>query len=65
MLKHKATVEEYQSEAVIMMYHDKKGEQRERSIEIFKMRGTNHSKKIYPLKITSQGIIVFPNQTVY
>ncbi|MFP4403559.1 MAG: RAD55 family ATPase, partial [Candidatus Woesearchaeota archaeon] len=63
--EHVSTVEEYQSEGVIFMYNIKKGDVRERSIEVFKMRGTNHSTKINPLKITFEGIIVYPEHNVY
>lgn len=63
--KHISTVEEYQSEGVVFLYHYKKGDLRERSIEIFKMRGTNHSTKIFPLKISSDGVTVYPDENVY
>jgi KaiC/GvpD/RAD55 family RecA-like ATPase len=63
--EHVSTVEEYQSEGVIFIYNIKKGDVRERSIEVFKMRGTNHSTKINPLKITFDGITVYPEHNVY
>jgi KaiC/GvpD/RAD55 family RecA-like ATPase len=62
---HESTIEEYQSEGVIFIYHSKKGDIRERSIEVFKMRATNHSTKINPLKIDSSGITIYPDQNVY
>ncbi|MFW6449651.1 MAG: RAD55 family ATPase, partial [Nanoarchaeota archaeon] len=62
---YSATMEEFQSEGIIYMYHTKKEDVRERSIEVFKMRGTSHSTKINPLKISSDGITVYPEENVY
>ena len=62
---HISTVEEYQAEGVVFIYHTKSGDIRERSIEVFKMRATNHSAKIFPLKISGEGITVYPDQNVY
>lgn len=63
--EHEAKIEEYQAEGIVYMYHTKKGDVRERSIEVFKMRGTNHSTKISPLKIGPGGIVVYPEESVY
>ncbi|MGM5482013.1 MAG: RAD55 family ATPase [Nanobdellota archaeon] len=63
--EHQATVEEFQAEGIVFLYHAKKGEVRERSIEVFKMRGTDHSTKINPLKISDAGITVYPEENVY
>ncbi|MFW6013757.1 MAG: RAD55 family ATPase [Nanoarchaeota archaeon] len=63
--EHQAKLEEYQAEGIIYMYHTKKGDVRERSIEVFKMRGTDHSTKICPLKIGPGGIVVYPDESVY
>jgi KaiC/GvpD/RAD55 family RecA-like ATPase len=38
---------------------------RERSIEIFKMRGSIHSQNIHPYEITSNGIVVHPHEEVF
>jgi len=38
---------------------------RERAIEILKIRGENHQKKIVAFKITDEGIKVFPEQEVF
>ncbi len=63
--EHESKIEEYQAEGIIYIYHTKKGDIRERSIEVFKMRGTNHSTKICPLKIGPKGIVVYPDESVY
>jgi KaiC/GvpD/RAD55 family RecA-like ATPase len=51
--------EEYVTRGVIVMrlLPQKNGELK-RTIQVMKMRGTNHSTRTYPMKITSQGIVV-------
>jgi KaiC/GvpD/RAD55 family RecA-like ATPase len=36
----------------------------EKTINIYKMRGTNHGRRFYPMQIRDQGLIVFPDQHV-
>jgi len=45
-------------DAIILLYLLKVKNQRARSIEILKMRGTNHSQKMYSIKIDKKGISV-------
>lgn len=49
---------ELEADSIIMIYFLRKGEERERTLEILKMRGTNHSKRIHDLEMTKRGIIV-------
>ena len=49
----------------MVLHTVRKAETRDIAIEIKKMRGTNHSRKMHPFKITEKGVIVFPNQPVY
>jgi circadian clock protein KaiC len=63
--RHSSTVTEFESDSVILLYNIRKGDVRERSIEIFKMRATLHSAKIFPMQITEKGIIVYPEQVVF
>lgn len=63
--KHSSTVIEFESDGVILLYNIRKGDVRERSIEIFKMRATQHSAKIFPMQITEKGIVVYPEQVVF
>ncbi len=53
-------VEQFVTEGTIVMYNHRTENGRVRSIEIFKMRGSDHSKKVHPYEITSQGIVVHP-----
>ncbi len=51
---------EFESDSIVVLYYireDKKAE-RERYLEIIKMRGTEHSNKVYPFDITKKGIFV-------
>ncbi len=58
-------IENFVTEGTIMMYYKRSDSVRVRSIEIFKMRGSNHSQNIHPYDITSNGIIVHPHEEVY
>lgn len=58
-------VETFVTEGTIMMYNKRIDTVRVRSIEIFKMRGSDHSRNIHPYDITSNGIVVHPHEEVY
>ncbi len=62
---HRSTVEEFEVDSVILLYNLRKGDSRERALEIFKMRGSKHSAKIFPMTISDTGIRTFPDQTVF
>lgn len=51
-------VEEYVVDGVIELYYEKEDEQFQRYIAVKKLRGTEHSKRIYPINIGKQGITV-------
>ena len=58
-------VEEFLADGVIVFYNFKRGDVREKGIEILKMRGENHQKKIVAMTISGSGITVYPDQEVY
>jgi len=58
-------VETFVTEGTILMYYKRSENVRVRSIEIFKMRGSNHSQNIHPYEVTSNGIVVHPHEEVY
>ena len=58
-------VEEFLADGVIVLYNIRRGNIRERAIEILKMRGTKHQEKIVAMKITDKGIVVYPGQEVF
>lgn len=62
---HISTIMEFEVDGVILLYNLRKGDVRERSLEIYKMRATQHSAKIFPMKIEDAGIIIYPEETVF
>ena len=58
-------VEEFLADGVIVFYNIRKANVRETAIEVLKMRGAKHQKKIVAMKITDKGIKVFPDQEVF
>jgi len=58
-------VEEFLADGVIVLYAIKKGNIRENAIEVLKLRGAGHRKKIVAMQITKEGVIVYPDQEVF
>ncbi len=56
---------EYEVDSIIVLYYGKTGDIRKRAIEVLKMRGTRHARKIFPMKIYNKGIEVFPKEAVF
>ncbi len=57
-------VENFVVEGTIVLYYTKVENTRVRSLEIFKMRGSNHSRKTHPFEITNRGIVVYSKEEV-
>jgi KaiC/GvpD/RAD55 family RecA-like ATPase len=58
-------VEEFLADGVIVFYNIRKGNERETGIEVFKMRGEKHQRKIVSMQITDTGIKVYPDKEVF
>jgi circadian clock protein KaiC len=59
-------VEEFLADGVIVLYTMKVGNIKEKAIEVMKLRGAEHKKKIVAMNIvTGLGIKVFPDQEVF
>ncbi len=58
-------VETFVTEGTIALYYTRSQGVRIRSLEIIKMRGSNHSRKIHPFEITNKGIVVHSKEEVY
>jgi len=58
-------VEEFLADGVVVLYNLKHGNVRENAIEILKLRGAGHQKKIVAMQITREGIVVYPQQEVF
>ena len=51
---------QFESDSIIILYNLRNKNKRQRYLEILKMRGTPHSKKIHNFEITSSGVKVNP-----
>ncbi len=58
-------VEEFLADGVVVLYSLKHGNIRENAIEILKLRGAAHQKRIVAMQITPKGVIVYPEQEVF
>lgn len=56
---------EFLADAVIVLYNIRKGDVRERALEVKKIRGTKQISKIMPMKINNAGIEIFPEETLF
>jgi len=55
-------VEEFVADGIIVLYYTPLNNEYTRSVFIWKMRGTNHSRKMHPFKISDDGIVVYPKE---
>lgn len=63
--KHSPDIVEFEVDGVIGLYNLRKKNIRQRVAEVLKMRGTKFSSKIFPVKITDNGFVFYPNESVY
>ena len=55
-------VEEFVVDGVIVLYYKQTGSQFSRSITVWKMRGSKHSSKLHPYRITEKGVVVYSKE---
>lgn len=58
-------IEEFLADGVVVFYNVKRGNMRVRAVEILKMRGAKHEKKIVPFEIGNNGITIFPTEPIF
>ena len=58
-------VEEFLADGVVVLYNIKRGNLRENAIEVLKLRGAKHQKKIVAMQISNSGIVVYPEQEIF
>ncbi|HME86782.1 MAG TPA: ATPase domain-containing protein, partial [Candidatus Nanoarchaeia archaeon] len=58
-------VEEFLADGVIVLYNLKRGNVRENAIEVLKLRGAGHQKRIVAFQVTDKGFVVYPEQQVF
>ena len=57
-------VEEFLADGVIVFYNIRKKDYRGTAIEVLKMRGEAHQKKLVTMRITNKGIKVYPEKEI-
>ena len=58
--------EEFLADGVIVLYNIRKESVRINAIEVLKLRGAKHQKKLIPFEITAKhGIVAYPNEEIY
>jgi len=58
-------IEHFVMDGIINLYNLDREDRRVRALEIFKMRGTDHSRDLVPFKVTPQGIKVYVGEKVF
>ncbi len=62
----KSGVEEFLADGVFVFYNFRQGSSRINALEIVKLRGVDHKKKIVPFKVVAaQGIVLYPMQELF
>jgi KaiC/GvpD/RAD55 family RecA-like ATPase len=56
---------EFLVDAVVAIHQIKNKDVKDKAIEIVKMRGTDHSNRLIPLKIEKKGVVLYPTQRVF
>jgi len=58
-------VEEFVTDSVIVLYYERNEFTFTRAIQVWKISGSDHSKKLHPYKITKNGIVVQPGEEAF
>ncbi|MBN2101573.1 MAG: hypothetical protein JW716_01735 [Candidatus Aenigmarchaeota archaeon] len=58
-------VEEFVADSVIVMYYERFQSAFTRSMQVWKSRGSDHSLKLHPYRITEKGIRVYPDEEAF
>lgn len=58
-------IEHFVMDGIINLYNMGREDRRIRGLEIFKMRGTSHSRDLVPFKVTPSGIKVYVGEKVF
>jgi len=65
MERHQSQDIEFEVDGIILLYYVRKGDIRNRALEILKLRGSKHASRIFPMKITDTGVVIFPDEAVF
>ncbi len=61
----KFDIEHFVMDGIINLYNLDREDRRVRALEVFKMRGTDHSRDLVPFKVTPSGIKVYVGEKVF
>lgn len=61
----KFDIEHFVMDGIINLYNLDREDRRIRALEIFKMRGSDHSRELVPFKVTPSGIKVYVGEKVF
>ena len=62
---HKSMPLDFEVDSIVWLYNMKKADVRTRALEVYKIRGSKHLQKTFPLEISDKGIIIYPEQSVF
>ncbi|MBM3200251.1 hypothetical protein FJZ53_04900 [Candidatus Woesearchaeota archaeon] len=63
--KHEDLDIDFEADGIILLYYIRKGDVRNRALEILKLRGSKHASRIFPMKITDAGVRIYPDEAVF
>jgi len=55
---------EYLVDGIFRLYYRKIGQERVRTLEVFKMRGTNHTNQEIVYRLAEKGILLYPDEKI-
>ncbi len=58
-------VEEFVTDSVVVLYYERNEFAFTRAVQVWKMSGSDHSKKLHPYKITKKGIVIQPGEEAF
>jgi len=61
----KYDIEHFVMDGIINLYNIDREDRRVRALEVFKMRGTDHSRDLVPFKVTPSGIKIYVGEKVF
>jgi KaiC/GvpD/RAD55 family RecA-like ATPase len=58
-------VEEFVADSVLVLYYERLQSTFSRAVQVWKVRGSSHSEKLHPYRISSNGIEAFPDEEAF
>ena len=59
-------IEDFLADGIIILYHARRGNVRQRALEVLKLRGVDHEEKVVAMDIVDkEGVVVYPDQEMF